>query len=60
MLNDANSEIGELRVFGRMDFPGKSVRLHAGNKWFESGIPLNRIDDLLRIAHSCVYQRRSA
>jgi hypothetical protein len=49
LLNEKNTAVKELRVFPKVDFPGRRVYLRQDNKWFQSGTSLERAADFVDV-----------
>jgi DNA invertase Pin-like site-specific DNA recombinase len=56
LLNSENNGIHEIRVFRKMDFPGRSIRILQGNSWLASGSVLGDPEDFFN-AVNCVLRK---
>jgi len=51
LLDDENAAIKDLKIFLKMDFPGKHTYQREDSKWLRSGAPLQRISEFLDVLH---------
>jgi hypothetical protein len=51
LLDERNAAVQELKVFPKVDLPRRRVYVRQGNKWLQSGTPLERVSDFFDILH---------
>lgn len=46
-VNEESTVFEQLRIFPRMNFPGKVTRLYPDNQWLKSGTRLEQLSDFM-------------
>jgi Recombinase len=58
LMNDDNTDHGELLILPRLNYPGKSVRVREGSRWLQGAQTLEKASDLVDLVCNASARRR--